>query len=91
MYLKTEHVKQQTAEAAAGAVLDSFSKAYCKPIDSQLQQEPLWHMNNAELTWSILSTELNYTEPKIQSPFKTINNSPLINLMEYLGHEAQIK
>ena len=64
MYLKTEHVKQQTAEAAARAVLDTFRKAYCKPIDSQLQQEPLWHMNNAELTWSILSTEVNYTAPK---------------------------
>ena len=44
------YVKQQTAQAAAGAVLDTFSKAYCKPIDSELQQKPLWHINDAELT-----------------------------------------
>ena len=68
--------------------MDTFSKAYCKPIDLQLQQEPLWHMNDAELTWSILSTEVNYTAPKIQSPFKTINNSPLFNLMEHSEHDS---
>ena len=44
-------------------------------------------MNDAELTWSILPTEVNYTAPKIQSPFKTINNSPLFNLMEFLEHD----
>ena len=84
--MKTEHVKPQTAEAAAGAVLDTFSKAYFKHIDSQLQQEPLWHMKDAELTCSILSTEVNYTAPKIQSPFKT--NSPLFNLMEHSEHDS---
>ena len=45
-------------------------------------------MNDAELTWSILSTEVNYTAPKIQSPFKTINNSPLFNLMEFSNHDS---
>ena len=65
-------------------MLDPLSNAYSKSIDPQLHQEPLWHMNDAELTWSILSTDVDYTVADVQGPYKALNNSPLFNLMEPL-------
>ena len=84
LYLQTEHVKSHAARQAVGAVLDPLSNAYSKSIDTQLHQEPLWHMHDAELTWSILSTDVNYTVSDVQGPYKALNNSPLFNLMEPL-------
>ena len=82
--MKTEHVRSHAASPAVEAVLDPPSNAYSKSIDPQLHQEPLWHMHDAELTWSILSTDVDYTVADVQGPYKALNNSPLFNLMEPL-------
>ena len=82
--MQTEHVKSHAARPAIEAVLDPLSNAYSKSIDTQLHQEPLWHMHDAELTWSILSTDVNYTVFDVQGPYKDLKNSPLFNLMEPL-------
>ena len=41
-------------------------------------------MHDAELTWSILSIDVNYTVSDVQGPYKALNNCPLFNLMEPL-------
>ena len=82
LYLKTEHGRSHAASPAVEAVLDPLSNAYSKSIDPQLHQKPLWHVHDAELTWSILSTDVDYTVADVQGPYKVLNNSPLFNLME---------
>ena len=82
--MKTEHVRSHATSPAVEAVLDPLNNAYSKSIDPQLHQEPLWHMHDAELTWSILSTDVDYTVADVQGPYKALNNSPLFNLMELL-------
>ena len=46
LYLQTEHVKSHDARPAVGAVLGPLSNAYSKSIDTQLHQEPLWHIHD---------------------------------------------
>ena len=43
--------------------------------DSSLKKEPLLEMNKCDLTWSILSTVVDYTENNKNSPYKEINYS----------------
>ena len=83
LYLKTEPIVE-----AVESQSDPLSEAYSKHVDCMLQQEPLWHMNDAELTWSILSTELNYTVSVTEGPYKILNNSPLFGSMEPLEFNA---
>ena len=84
LYLQTEHVKSHATRPAIEAVWDPLSNAYSKSIDTQLHQEPLWHMHDAELTWSVLSTDVDYTVFGVQGPYKALNNSPLFSQMEPL-------
>ena len=84
LYLQTEHGKSHAARQAVGAVLDPLHNAYSKSIDTQLHREPLWHMHDAELTWSILSTDMDYTVFGVQGPYKALNNSLLFSQMEPL-------
>ena len=41
-------------------------------------------MHDVELTWSVLSTDVDYTVLDVQGPYKALNNSILSNLMEPL-------
>ena len=45
--------------------------------DSSLKKEPSIEMKKCDLTWSILSTVVDYTENDKESPYKEINYSPV--------------
>ena len=45
--------------------------------DSSLKKEPSLEMKKCDLTWSILSTVVDYTEYDKNSPYKEINYSPV--------------
>ena len=45
--------------------------------DSSLKKEPSLKMKKCDLTWSILSTVVDYTENDKESPYKEINYSPV--------------
>ena len=45
--------------------------------DSSLQKEPAIEMKKCDLTWSILSTVVDYTECGKSSPYKEVNHSPV--------------
>ena len=45
--------------------------------DSSLMKEPALEMKRCDLTWSILSTVVDYTENDKESPYKNMNNSPI--------------
>ena len=45
--------------------------------DSSLKKEPALEMKKCDLTWSILSTVVDYTECDKSSPYKEVNYSPV--------------
>ena len=45
--------------------------------DSSLMKEPALEMKRCDLTWSILSTVVDYTENDKESPYKNMNYSPI--------------
>ena len=45
--------------------------------DSSLKKEPSLEMKKCDLTWSILSTVVDYTECDKNSPYKEVNYSPV--------------
>ena len=45
--------------------------------DSSLKKEPALEMKKCDLTWSILSTVVDYTECGKSSPYKEVNHSPV--------------
>ena len=50
--------------------------------DSTLKQEPSSEMKKCDLTWSILSTVVDYTENDKDSPYKKVNHSPIYSRFE---------
>ena len=45
--------------------------------DSSLKKEPALEIKKCDLTWSILSTVVDYTECDKNSPYKEVNCSPV--------------
>ena len=50
--------------------------------DSSLKKEPSLEMKKCDLTWSILSTVVDYTENDKNSPYKEINYSPVYSRLQ---------
>ena len=50
--------------------------------NSNLKKEPFLEMKKCVLTWSILSTVVDYTENDKDSPYKEINHSPIYTRFE---------
>ena len=50
--------------------------------DSTLKKEPSSEMKKCDLTWSILSTVVDYTENDKDSPYKEMNHSPIYSRFE---------
>ena len=50
--------------------------------DSTLKKEPFLEMKKCDLTWSILSTVVDYTENDQDSPYKEMNHSPIYSRFE---------
>ena len=50
--------------------------------DSTLKKEPSSEMKKCDLTWSILSTVVDYTENNTDSPYKEVNHSPIYSRFE---------
>ena len=48
-------------------------------VDGHLHEEPSLEMKKCDLTWSILSTEIDYTINKHGSPYTEMNSSNLYN------------
>ena len=56
-------------------------------IDGHLHEEPSIEMKKCNLTWSILSTEIDYTTSKDGSPYTEMNSS---NLCSKLSEDEQL-
>ena len=49
--------------------VNPYKEALTQEVDGHLHKEPSLEMKNCDLTWSILSTEIDYTTTKDGSPY----------------------
>ena len=54
-----------------------YVAALNRELDSEFQEEPMSDLNEADHSWSILTTQVKYTEGCQKSWFKPMNDSPL--------------
>ena len=54
-----------------------YVAALKRELDSEFQEEPMSDLNETDLSWSILATQVKYTEGSKKSWFKPMNDSPL--------------
>ena len=64
------------------ALLNPYSAALHKNFDSEFQEEPLTALNDADLSWSILTTQVQYKTAVQNCCFKPLNDSPLLCTFE---------
>ena len=62
--------------------VNSYQEALTQELDSHLQEKPSLEMKRCDLTWSILSTEIDYTTNKDDSPYSEMNTSSLYNKLQ---------
>ena len=62
--------------------VNPYQEALTQELDSKLHEEPSLEMKRCVLTWSILSTEVDYTTNKDESPYSEMNTSNLYNKLQ---------
>ena len=62
--------------------VNPYQEALTQELDSNLHEEPSLEMKRCDLTWSILSTEIDYTTNKDDSPYRKMNTSSLYNKLQ---------
>ena len=62
--------------------VNPYQEALTQELDSNLHEEPSLEMKRCDLTWSILSTEIDYTTDKDNSPYSEMNTSNLYNKLQ---------
>ena len=63
-------------------VVNPYTIGLKADTDSTLKKEPSSEMKKCDLTWSILSTVVDYTENGKDSPHKEVNHSPIYSRFE---------
>ena len=63
-------------------VVNPYTVGLRTDTDSTLKKEPSSEMKKCDLTWSILSTAVDYTENDKDSPYKEVNHSPIYSRFE---------
>ena len=70
--LELDRTRQLLSETA-----NPYTAALKRDLDSEFQEEPMSDLNVTDLSWSILATQVKYTEARDKSWFKPMNDSPL--------------
>ena len=67
---------------ALSKVVNPYTVGLRTNTDSTLKKEPFLEMKKCDLTWSILSTVVDYTENDKENPYKEMNHSPIYSRFE---------
>ena len=59
-----------------------YKEALTQEVDGNLHEEPSLEMKRCDLTWSILSTDIDYNTNKENIPFTEINSSNVYNKLQ---------
>ena len=72
----------KTVDRSVGVSVNPYKETLTQEVDNHLHKEPSLEMKKCDLTWSILSTEIDYTTNKDYSPYTEINTSNLYNQLQ---------
>ena len=76
--MKPIHISK-TVERSVDVSVNPYKEALTQEVDGYLHEEPFLEMKKCDLTWSILSTEIDYTTNKDNSSYTEMNTSNLYN------------
>ena len=79
--VKPVHIDKML-DKIVGVSVNPYQEALTQELDSNLHEEPSLEMKRCDLTWSILSTEIDYTTNKDDSPYSEMNTSNLYNKLQ---------
>ena len=74
--VKPVHISK-IVDRSVDVSVNPYEEALTQEVDSHLHVEPSFEMKKCDLTWSILSTEIDYTTNRDDSPYKEMNSSNL--------------
>ena len=76
--VKPVHISRKV-DKSVDVRVNPCKEALTQEVDGHLHEESLLEMKKCDLTWSILSTEIDYTNNKDGSPYTEMNSSNLYN------------
>ena len=76
--MESVHIRRKLDKTVDVSV-NPHEEALTQEVDDHLHVEPSLEMKKCDLTWSILSTEIDYTTNKDDSPYTEMNSSNLYN------------
>ena len=76
--MKPVHISK-TVDRSVDVSVNPYNEALTQEVDGHLHEEPSLEMKKCDLTWSILSTEIDYTTDRDDSPYTEMNSSNLYN------------
>ena len=76
--MKPVHISK-TVDRYVDVSVNPYKEALTQEVEGHLHEEPSLEMMKCGLTWSILSTEIDYTTNRDDSPYTEINTSNLCN------------
>ena len=79
--VKPVHISK-TVDRSVDVSVNPYKEALTQEVDGHLHEEPSLEMKKCDLTWSILSTEIDYTTSKDNSPYVEMNTSNLYNKLQ---------
>ena len=77
--VKPVHIRRMVDKSVDVSV-NPYKVALTQEVDSHLHEETSLEMKKCDLTWSILSTEPDYTTNKDGSPYTEMTSSNLYNI-----------
>ena len=61
--------------------VNPYKEALTEEVDGHLHEIPSLEMKKCDMTWSVLSTKIDYTTNKADSPYTEMNSSNLYNTL----------
>ena len=84
--MKPVHISRKVDKSVDVSV-NPYKEVLTQEVDGHLHEEPSLEMKKCDLTWSILSTEIDYTASKDGSPYSEMNSS---NLYSKLSEDKKL-
>ena len=72
----------KTVDRSVDVSVNPYKEALTQEVDDHLHEEPSLEMKKCDLTWSILSTVIDYTTTKDNGPYVEMNTSNLYNKLQ---------
>ena len=76
--MKPVHISRKIDKSVDVSV-NPYKEVLTQEVDGHLHEEPSLEMKKCDLTWSILSTEINYITSKDSSPYTEMNSGNWYN------------